>query len=112
MGTDQSEMLAKCLSEKLGVAFARIFKSEGEVTEQKKLGVKERRLNMLSAFTLRDIDLDGKTVILIDDIVTTGASMNACLKLLKGAHAERIVCASVAFTAKKGKRFKKVKNTH
>ena len=42
------------------------------------------------------IDLSGKTMVIVDDIVTTGASVSVAATLLKGAGAKRIIAASLA----------------
>lgn len=41
-------------------------------------------------------DVSGKTLLLIDDIVTTGATLSECCRVLKGAGAARVDCAAFA----------------
>ena len=41
-------------------------------------------------------DVSGKTLLLIDDIVTTGATLSECCRVLKGAGAARVACAAFA----------------
>ena len=45
-------------------------------------------------------NIENKYVILFDDIVTTGASMAACAKLLKKAGAKGVICVCMASTVK------------
>ena len=44
--------------------------------------------------------IKGKTVILIDDVVTTGASMSACTHILRECGAKNIICIAVASNIK------------
>jgi len=49
--------------------------------------VNERRSNVADAFSCRDLRLEGKQVLLIDDVSTSGATLDACARALKGAGA-------------------------
>ncbi|MCB9479815.1 MAG: ComF family protein [Deltaproteobacteria bacterium] len=66
-------------------------------TPQPGLSMRQRRLNVKDAFqVLRPDAVVGRKVLLIDDIVTTGATMDACAKALKAAGAERVDGIAVA----------------
>ena len=100
-GFDQSELLAHALSDTLGIPAVRTVARVRGGREQKRLSASERVSNVSTAFeacpTLSAL-LEGKRVILVDDIVTTGASMAACLPHLRRAGARETVCLSVAST--------------
>ena len=95
-GFDQSLRLAKSLAKVTGIEFVRCFDRRMKSDEQKKLNVYERRLNMNSAYKPRNVadKLKDKTVILVDDIVTTGSSMASCARIAYslGAYAVMGVC--------------------
>ena len=97
-GNDQAEALARMLAAEAGCPFvhALVRSKQGE-HEQKKLTSAGRRRNARRAF-LADprAELYGRTVILVDDVVTTGASMAACAALLRRAGAARVYCMAVA----------------
>jgi ComF family protein len=97
-GTDQAEALARMLAEVSGGRFERaLVRSKRGEREQKKLTSAGRIRNAKTAFCLHPrVDLRGYTVILVDDIVTTGASMAAGARLLRAAGAKRILCAAIA----------------
>lgn len=91
-GFDQAEMLAENLSKESGVRLVRAFRSLSK-RQQKKLDSKTRAENAKNSIALKNgVDLRDKYVVLIDDVVTTGASMTACVKLLKKAGARGILC--------------------
>jgi len=53
---------------------------------QARLGPAERRANLAGAFRLvRPDALEGRTVLIVDDVVTTGATLEACLEPLRRA---------------------------
>lgn len=97
-GADQAELLAKALSEVSKIEVRRlIFRNRGQNKPQKSLTPTARMQNAKQAFGIaKDAAIKGKTVFLIDDIVTTGASMAACTVLLRRAGAKAVYCLAVA----------------
>lgn len=97
-GTDQALCLAQALSAEYGIPRVRAVlrnRKKGK-KEQKHLSVPERIRNARDAFLFNPkCDLRGKHVILVDDIVTSGASMAACAKLLYRAGAVSVSAFSV-----------------
>ena len=97
-GVDQAENLAKALSavsqiEVRGV----ILRTRGQDKQQKNLSPMARMRNAKQVFAVEEgLSLAGKTVFLIDDIVTTGASMAACARLLRRAGARAVYGLAVA----------------
>jgi ComF family protein len=53
-------------------------------------GVNERRKNIRNAFRCRDDSLDGKGVLLIDDVATSGSTLNTCAEELKSSGAASV----------------------
>jgi competence protein ComFC len=101
-GHDQSELLALCLAESLGtISLPLLCRSRKRGVAQKKLDAKAREKNSKNMYELVEKHrpfIEGKTVILVDDIVTTGSSMSACVSRLIKAGARFVICASVATT--------------
>lgn len=95
-GFDQSKILAREMAKQSGATFAVTSKRTLLGKSQKKLDYKKRAKNAKKSFLpLKNVDLTGKTVILIDDVATSGASMKICAKYIKTYGAERIVFLSV-----------------
>lgn len=97
-GTDQAEALAKALSRCLGISCVKaIVRGTAKGNAQKALSASERRKNAKHAFALnRNASVNGKTVFLVDDIVTTGSSMASCARLLRRAGAKSVCCFAIA----------------
>ncbi len=102
-GFDQARRLAQVLSRTEDFAFASLLERISRGREQKRLGAAERRENAQNAYGLKERcpDLKGKTVILVDDLYTTGATLRACAELLTEAGAERVILATVGRTEAK-----------
>lgn len=101
-GFDQGFSLARELSRVTGIELIECFDRRRGAQEQKNLNQYERRLNMRSAYEVRDVEryIKDKTVILVDDIVTTGASMAACARLAFSKGAYDVIGISIALTEK------------
>jgi predicted amidophosphoribosyltransferase len=68
---------------------------------QIELPAAERRLNVKGAFAVKKPDLiAGKQILLLDDVMTTGSTMDECAKELKKSGATNVIAATIARTAR------------
>ncbi|GAB4519464.1 MAG: ComF family protein [Parvularculaceae bacterium] len=100
---NQAALLARAVAQAHGeIAFAPDLLSRIRATpSQGGLSAKGRRRNVAGAFAAPERwkpRLEGKTVILVDDVVTTGATLAACAKALRRAGAARIDALALART--------------
>ena len=96
-GFDQSEIVSARLSLITSIPYHPVIKRRRRATEQKKLDRTKRFRNAGSLFRLTDpLVVERKYVILYDDVVTTGASMAACVELLRKAGVSGVFCVSMA----------------
>lgn len=94
-GFDQAEELAKEFSLRCGVPYEALLERRGISRAQHRMKGDRREENVKGAFaSVRE--LEGETVLLIDDIVTTGASVRECARVLKQAGAMRVFVLSLA----------------
>lgn len=102
-GYNQSEILAKELSKKFGFPVLNCLVRIKETRSQVGLNKKERKENIKDAFALKKnvrgpvllghsshFSIKGKNVILVDDVLTSGATMSEACYVLKKAGAEKI----------------------
>lgn len=97
-GMDHSAILAKKISKLLGATYTAPLASRSK-REQKTLQG-EQRIHNADFYIKHQADFGGKTVILVDDIVTTGASMGRCAMLLRSLGAKRIIGAALGIAYK------------
>ena len=97
-GIDQSERVVRALSAETNIPCVQaIIRKKLFGKEQKKLTSKARFKNIKKQFVISSSEqIAGKYVFLYDDVVTTGASMTACVKLLRNAGARGIICFCIA----------------
>jgi len=97
-GFNQSVLVANELSRKLGIAADPFALNRTRRTPPLKgMSALQRRKTVAGAFRVRDKEkVAGKTVILIDDVLTTGSTADACAKVLKSAGADRVELVSWA----------------
>lgn len=105
-GYDQSYLLAVATAATLGVACERTLqKCRDNPPQSKQTDAARRRGNVLGVY--RPVNVErfyGKRILLIDDIITTGATLSECSKVLAMAGAAQIECAAVAATQLSGKK--------
>ncbi len=98
-GFNQAYYISKGISKKLNIPLKnKIIKRKRFTQSQTKLTRKEREDNLTDAFKSlkRSKITDKKNVLIIDDVITTGATINECAKTLLSAGAKRTYAASVA----------------
>ena len=96
-GFDQSEMVCKHFSILTGFSNASLFRSQISRSQQKDLNSKERMRHANATISLRPkSDVKDKYIVLFDDIVTSGASMSVCTRLLMKHGAKGVICLSLA----------------
>ena len=100
-GYDHAELLAKRIAKLLGIRYEKILVSLAKKSQKKTQGT-ERAENAKFNYARRKskLDLKGKTVILVDDVVTTGSSMGYCASLLKGLRPKEIIGATLSIAYK------------
>jgi ComF family protein len=91
-GFNQAVLLAHRLGRARGLRVAsRALVRTRATRSQPGLAAADRRANLAGAFTLRpDAAVAGHEVVLIDDVLTTGATADACATVLRAAGAERV----------------------
>ena len=97
-GYDQAMLLAMAAALELDDVAVSTLEKPLEAEKQSTMGSPEkRRANIAGAYRAVDPELiDGKRILLIDDIVTTGATLSECAKTLLSAGAKQVLCAAVA----------------
>lgn len=101
-GFNQAVLLGRVISSHLSLpifpdALVRTRPTEPQID----LSAAERRINVKGAFTVfRPDRIAGKRILLLDDVMTTGSTMDECAKELKKAGADAVIAATIARTAR------------
>ena len=97
-GFNQALLLARELSKRTGIPYAeRALKKIKDTPFQITLKKHERRKNLTRAFQVKDREaIKGKAVMLVDDVYTTGTTVNECSRALHMAGADRVAVLTVA----------------
>lgn len=98
-GFDQAALISREIARQLNVKHAALLKRIKKTPPQTRMtSMHARQENVKDAFACKPVDLKGCTVYLVDDVKTTGATVDRCVRLLnkQGADAVHVVVAAVA----------------
>ena len=97
-GYDQAALLARALSRRCGLPVAEtVLQKVRETAVQKTLSRRERAKNLEGCFHVHERKrCRGKVILLVDDVMTTGATADACAKALYGAGAREVCLLTAA----------------
>lgn len=97
-GYNQAYYIAKGISRQTNIPLAnRLIKRIKFTQTQTTLSLEEREKNVREAFKVRKKHgFKGKNILIVDDVITTGATTNECARILLKAGAGKILAASVA----------------
>ncbi len=85
------------LESKLKIPYSNNFKKIGPVIKQKSLGAQDRRYNLIGAYKVADsLKFEGKDLLLVDDVFTTGSTLGHIAGLAKAAGAGKVYLLTVA----------------
>ncbi|MFA6090975.1 MAG: phosphoribosyltransferase family protein [Candidatus Gracilibacteria bacterium] len=92
-GYNHSEVLAKDIAKQEGNVFKNLLRKSRMTQHQAKLSKSERLKNVRNSFTFRKkylASIVGKDIILVDDVISTGSTVNECAKILKQNGARKV----------------------
>jgi len=96
-GYNQSQLLARELSGHLGIPVGEVLIKTRHTKAQSSLGREERLTNLEGAFKLSEgVNPEGMNILLLDDVTTTGSTLNACALVLYEAGTSWIFASVIA----------------
>jgi ComF family protein len=100
-GFNQSLLLARCVASKTDSDLDFLSLRRTKFTKpQTGLSSEERKRNVRKAFeVVKPQAVKGRTILLVDDVATTGSTLNECAKALKRAGADSVLCLVLARTS-------------
>lgn len=97
-GYDQSLLLAREVSNQLEIPLLHGLEKWRDTPPQSTLHeISARRANSLGAYRMRkDVSVEGKNLLLIDDVLTSGSTLSECARILRTAGAAQVRCLTFA----------------
>ncbi|MCL1834699.1 MAG: double zinc ribbon domain-containing protein [Oscillospiraceae bacterium] len=97
-GYDQAMLIALAAAGELGCEAAETLRKARDTPAQSEItALSERRANIMGAYRVADPSLvEGKSLLLIDDVITSGSTLSECSRVLLAAGADKIICATLA----------------
>jgi len=97
-GYDQVEILARAVGQEWVYPPVRLLEKIRDTKPQSTIpDAAKRRANVIGAYRITDpATVSGKRILLLDDIITTGATLSECARVLLTAGAKEVYCAAVA----------------
>ena len=98
-GYNQSEYFAKGLNEILGIPILTNVLTKKHFTETQTHKTREERTeNIMQSFSIENVEvINNKNILLVDDVITTGATLEACMIQLQKSATVNVSVASIAY---------------
>lgn len=94
-GYNQSEIVAKKFADLMNYVYNPVLIKVKNTKQQSSLSSKERKNNVKNAFVC-NYDIANKDILIIDDVITTGYTLNECCRVLKKAGAKTVDFMAIA----------------
>ncbi len=105
-GYNQSALLAQEISRHSGLPVKEILKRHIFTSQQASKDRYARMKNVLGAFSIKENKImQNASIALVDDVVTTGSTMNECARVLCAAGARRVIAVSVTRISREANMF-------
>jgi ComF family protein len=99
-GYNQAEVLASPIARRMGIPFSsKIIKRIKHTKSQVGLSLLERQNNVADAFLIVSTLVSSKNILIIDDVATTGSTLDACAKAFMDAGTKNVFALTLAKTA-------------
>lgn len=97
-GYNQSELMAKRISAHTGIPCAALLRKVRDNPAQSTIKDRAKRAkNVAGVYAVTDhAGIEGKTILLVDDVVTTGATLSECARMLKKSGADMVYALTLA----------------
>ena len=97
-GYNQSELIGKYISEKLSIPYVNALKRTKKTVKQSEQSRLQRKKNLKDAFEIKNSKdkIINSTVLLVDDIYTTGSTVDECSKVLINNGASKVYVITIA----------------
>ncbi len=95
-GFNQSDLIARSLAQTTGQPVTHLLQRQRFTTPQATLKAQQRITNVAGAFRVRPITKMPMNIILVDDVITTGSTIEACAAVLRTAGAKHITAIALA----------------
>jgi ComF family protein len=98
-GYNQASLIARPIALKLKIPFLpKVLERTRETNSQVDLTLEQRQENVAGAFKARSPDVLGRKILVVDDITTSGSTLNSCADALFEAGAEKVFGLTLART--------------